>query len=90
MTYAMPALMTMRLHMEQQTAFWIYAPEETSLPTRYSVESIILSRGALMMAFASACTLRQSSYRSPRGICSSERMHLPRSVQFFLPRGAPT
>ena len=45
---------------------------------------------AEIIAFASACTLRQISYRSPLGILSSCRMQRPISIQFFRPLGAPT
>ena len=43
-------------------------PVDISRPTRYSVAPIIWSRGAAMMAFISACTERQNSYLSPRGM----------------------
>ena len=60
-----------------------------SLPTRYKTAPSISRRDALIMALASACTLLQSSYRSPLGIPSSSRRQTPRSIQFNRPRGAP-
>src|SRR5512144_1393565 len=47
------------------------------------------SAEARIIAFASACTLWQSSYRSPCGICSSFLVHLPTSIQSFTPDAAP-
>ena len=60
-TRSIPALMIIRLHMEQLLEFLTYSPVSTSFPTRYNVLPIIFPLEALMMAFASACTLRQSS-----------------------------
>ena len=57
----MPALMTMRLHMEQQVAFWMYSPVGTSWPARYNVLPSMSRREPLMMALASAWTERHSS-----------------------------
>ena len=86
----MPALMTIRLHIEQHMAFCTYSPVGTSLPTRYKVAPIMSRREAQMMALASAWTERHSSYRSPRGMPSWVRKQYPRSEQFCRPRGAPT
>ena len=67
-TFSMPALMMRRLHIVQEFASDMIFPVDISRPTRYSVAPIIWSRGAAIMAFISACTERQNSYLSPRGM----------------------
>ena len=67
-THLMPALMIRRLHIVQEFASDMIFPVDISRPTRYSVAPIIWSRGAAIMAFISACTERQNSYLSPRGM----------------------
>ena len=53
-TFLMPALITIRLHIEQQLPFCTYSPVEASRPTRYKVLPSIASLEALIMALASA------------------------------------
>lgn len=60
-------------HMEQEVASPSSSPVRASRPTRYSVPPTMSRREAEMMAFASAWTLRHSSYRSPRGTCMASR-----------------
>ena len=68
-----PALMTIRRHMAQEVASPSSSPVRASRPTRYSVPPAMSRREAEMMALASAWTLRQSSYRSPRGTRMASR-----------------
>ena len=88
-TLLIPALITCLRHMAQLVASPSSAPVRPSLPTRYSVLPTMSRRLAEIMALASACTLRHSSYRSPRGTCMASRVQNPMSTQFFRPRGAP-
>ena len=57
--------------------------------TKYKTEPIISFLEELIIAFASACTERHSSYCVPLGTLFSSLTHFPKSVQFALPRGAP-
>ena len=83
-TILIPALIIKRVHILQGRASRTIDPSLASSPARYSVEPIISTRAACMIAFISACTLLQSSYRSPRGIFACSRGHTPASLQLTV------
>ena len=73
-TVHIPAFIMSRRHMAQEVVSGSIAFVLKSRPDKYIVAPIIRLRSAEIMAFASACTLRQSSYRSPDGILSCSRV----------------
>ena len=89
MTVEIPAFITCRLHIAQDEVPEISSPVLGSTDAIYSVEPIISSRDAEIIAFASAWIERHISYLSPRGMFSLSLRQKPRSQQFFLPLGAP-